>query len=271
MSFAIHPLFPSTAYRTIFVDKDELIPAPSENVKRWLSIRDHTFENGRQLRLLITWTSCPDFPTIYEPLANLAEDGTITRCLTGVIQPDINYKMAETPEELMQITRPVSLLNPATNELFQLPYSTMCVSQTLRNMVDDLGVPDDNTPIPIGSNIINGTIFNTLQLFKMLQIMGNPVIGVDTLKNWNHCEVPEIDVEVRIPALDNILKSAATIDETTREAEIAAAVDYPQFKFASGWSDYRALDYWVTAVDFLDIQPLCMYISHAYASKMANI
>ena len=268
MSFAIQPLFPSTEFPTIFVD--EQVPAPAENVKRWLSIRDHTFENGRQIRLLITWTACPDFPTIYEPLAYLAEDGTCAMCLTGIIQPDTNYKMADTPEELMQITKSVALLNPATDELFYLPYSAMCVSQTLRNMVDDLGGLDD-TPIPIGSNILNGTLHNTLRLLQMLQIMGNPVIGVDTLKNWNHSEVPEIDVVARIPALDEILKAAPTVDETIREAEIAAAVGYPQFKFAAGWTDYRALDYWVTAVDFLDIQPLCMYISHAYASKMANI
>ena len=268
MVFAIQPLFPSTTYPTIFVD--EQVPAPAENVKRWLSIRDHTFENGRKLRLLITWTACPDFPTIYEPLANLTEDGSITMYLTGIIQPDINYKMAETPEELTQITRTVSLVNPTTDELFQVPYSTMCVSQTLRNMVDDLGGIDD-TPIPIGSNILNGTLINTLQLFKMLQIMGNTVIGVDTLKNWCHSEIPEIDVESRIPEIDEVLKSTSTVDETTREAEIAAAVGYPQFKFAAGWTDYRALDYWVTAVDFLDIQTLCMYISHAYASKMANI
>lgn len=268
MAFAIQPLFPSTAYPTIFVD--EQVPAPAENVKRWLSVRDHTFENGRQIRLLITWTASQDFPNVYEPLANLSEDGSIAMCLTGIIQPDTYYKMAETPEELTQITRTVSLLNPTTDELFQVPYSTMCVSQTLRNMVDDLGGLDD-TPIPIGSNILNGTLRNTLQLFKMLQIMGNPVIGVDTLKNWNHCEVPGIDVDVRIPALDEILKSSPGVDETPREAEIATAVGYPQFKFATGWTDYQALDYWLTAVDFLDIQPLCMYISHAYAAKMANI
>jgi len=146
----------------------------------------------------------------------------------------------------------------------------MCVSQTLRNMVDDIGGLDD-TPTPIGSNILNGTLVNTLRLFQMLQMIGNPAIGKDVMKNWNHTEVLEIDVESRIAALDSILKSQPAVDETVREAEIAAAVGYPQFKFATGWTDYQAMDYWITAVDFLDIQPLCMYLSHAYAAKLANI
>lgn len=268
MAFAIQPLFPSTIYSTIYLDKQ--VPAPAENVKRWFSIYDHTFENGEQYRLLITWTACPDLPTVYEPLACLAEDGTITMYFAGIIQPDTNYKIAATLEELQQITNTVSLLNPETNEVFQLPYTTMCVSQTLRNMVDDLGGLDD-TLIPIGSNILDGTLYNSLQLFKMLQIMGNPIIGSETLKNWTHSEVPEIDVGNRIQALDEILKSMPKIDEQPRETEIATAIGYPQFKFATGWTDYQALDYWATAVDFLDIQPLCMYISQAYASKLANI
>jgi len=268
MVFEIQPLYHSVDFPTIYVD--EQVGAPAENVKRWLSIRDHIFDNGRQVKLLITWTACPEFPTIYEPIANIDEDGSITGSLTGMLKPDMTYKIADTPEEIAQITKIVALFNPATNELFQLPYSTMCVSQTLRNMIDDIGGMDDS-PIPIGSNIINGEIYNTLRLLQMLQIIGSPSINTNILHNWNQSEVNDIDVIIRIPALDKILKANSTIDETAREAEIATAVGYPHFKFTTGWTDWQALDFYITAVDFLDIQPLCMYISHAYASKMSFI
>lgn len=268
MAITIQALFPSTTYPTIFVE--EQVSAPAENVRRWLSFRNHTFDDGRRCKLLITWTSCSEVEPTYEPLADLAEDGTPTRFHVGMIQPDMTYKIATTTDEVIAFTNTVVLLNPATDELYQVPYSTMCVSQTLRNMVEDIGGVDD-TPIPIGSNILNGSLLNNLRLFRMLQIIGNPVVKSDTIKNWNHYEIPEIDVDCRIPEIDTILKAVPALDETSREQEIARAIGYPQFKFATGWTDYQALDYYVIAVDFLDIQPLCMYISHAYASKMANI
>ena len=266
MAFAIQSNFP--AYPTILVD--EQVAAPAENVKRWTSVRDHTFDDGRKCRLLITWTARPDFPTTYEPIADLSEDGKPTKFLAGMLQSDMTYKTASTPDEFAEFTKTIALLNPSTDELFHLPYSVICVSNTLRNMIDDLGGVDD-TPIPIGSNIMNGTLLNTLRLLQMLQILANPVTGSDVIENWNHTEVPEIDCDLRIPQIDAILKAHPSLDETHREAEIASAVEYPQFKFVAGWTDHVALDYYVTAVDFLDIQPLCMYISHAYASKMANI
>ena len=146
----------------------------------------------------------------------------------------------------------------------------MCVSATLNNMIDDLGGLD-GSPIPIGSNIINGSVLNTLRLLQMLQILGNPRFGSEIIKNWSHLDVPEINCQMRSPELDAILKAAPAMDESPREAEIATAIGYPQFKFVQGWTDHVALDYFVTAVDFLDIQPLCMYISHAYANKMSNL
>ena len=267
MTFAIQPLFPSSTYPTIFVD--EPVAAPAENVSRWLSISDHSFTDGRSVRVLITWTACPEFPTVYEPLAEIS-DGTPTRFLTGMLQPDMTYRMATSLEELAEFTQTTIIQNPETGALFQLPFSTMCVSATLRNMVDDLGGLD-GTPIPIGANIINGSLTNTLRLLQMLQIFGNPTVGTDVVKNWSHAEGPEIDCDLRVQQNDTILKSAPSLDETPRETELASAIGYPQFKFAAGWTDYLALDYWVTAVDFLDIQPLCMYIAHAYASKMGNI
>lgn len=266
MTFAIQSLFPT--YPTIFVD--EQVAAPAENVKRWLSVIDHTFDDGRKCRLLITWTACPDFPATYEPIADLSEDGTLNRFLAGMLQPDMTYKTASTLGEFTEFTKTVALLNPATDELYNLPYSAMCVSNTLRNMIDDLGGVDD-TPIPIGSNIVNGTLLNTLRMLQMLQILANPTTGSDVIRNWSHSEIHEIECDVRIPQIDAILKAHPLLDETPREAEIASAVGYPQFKFVAGWTDHVALDYYVTAVDFLDIQPLCMYIAHAYASKMANI
>lgn len=268
MTVEIHSLFPSGTFPTITVD--EPIHAPDENTRRWLSIRDHTFDDGRQFRILITWSSCDYIAPTYEPLAELAEDGTPTRFLTGMLTAEMTYRLPTTQQELEQFTRAAILLNPETNELYQLPFSAMCVSATLKNMVDDLGGLD-GTPIPIGANIINGSPANTLRLLQMLQILGNPSFGSDGIKNWSHHDVPEINCELRSLELDAILKAAPSVNESPREAEIAAAAGVPQFKFAKGWTDHVALDYFVTAVDFLDIQPLCMYISHAYASKMANI
>lgn len=268
MTFAIQPLFPSSTYPTIFLDKP--VAAPAENFMRWLSVHDYSFTDGRRVKVLITWTACPEFPTVYEPLAEIGDDGTPTRFLIGMLQPDMTYRMPTSPEELAEFTQTASVQNPETGALFQLPFSAMCVSATLRNMVDDLGGLD-GIPIPIGANIIDGSSLNTLQLLQMLQILGNPTLGSDVVKNWSHTEVPEIDCDLRIPQIDAILKSAPSLDETPRETELASAIEYPQFKFAAGWTDYLALDYWVTAVDFLDIQPLCMYIAHAYACKIANI
>jgi hypothetical protein len=268
MTVEIHALFPSTAFPIITVA--EPCPAPDEYTRRWFSICDHTFDDGRQVRILITWSSCSEFAPTYEPLAELAEDGTPTRFLTGMLTSEMTYRLAQTPEDLAEFTQTATLLNPETNELYQLPFSAMCVSATLNNMVDDLGGLD-GTPIPIGANIINGTPANTLRLLQMLQILGNPSFGIEVIKNWSHHDVPEINCEMRSPQLDTILKAAPVLDESPREAEIAAAAGVPQFKFAKGWTDHVSLDYFVTAVDFLDIQPLCMYISHAYASKMSNI
>lgn len=268
MTFAIQPLFPSFTYPTIFVDKLET--APAENVMQWLSVRDHLFTDGRRVRIRITWTACLEFPTVYEPLAEIGDDGILTRFLTGMLQPDMTYRMATSPEELAEFTQTTIIQNPENGALFQLPFSAMCVSATLRNLIEDLGGLD-GTPIPIGANIINGSLSNTLRLLQMIQIIGNPNIGSDVVKNWSHTEIPEINCDLRVPQIDTILKSVPGLDETLRETEIASAVGYPQFKFAAGWTDHVALDYWVTAVDFLDIQPLCMYTAHAYACKMANL
>ena len=268
MTCPIQPLFPSFTYPTIFVDKHDT--APAENVKQWTSVRDHLFPDGRRVMIRITWTACPELPTVYEPLAEIGDDGIPTRFLTGMLQPDTTYLMATSLEKLAEFTQTAVVQNPETGDIYQLPFSTLCVSATLRSMVDDLGGLD-GTPFPIGANIINGSLPNTLWLLQMLQILGNPALGSDVVKNWSHTEIPEINCDLRVPQIDAILKSAPCLDETPREAEIASAVGYPQFKFAAGWTDYLALDYWVTAVDFLDIQPLCMYIAHAYASKMANI
>lgn len=266
MSFAIQSV--CSTYPTIFVD--EQVPAPAENVKRWISTRDYTFDNGRNIRMLITWTSCPDFPTIYEPIAELSEDGAPTRFLAGMLQHDMTYRMATTLDELTEFSKTITLLNPGPDEVFQMPYSSLCVSATLRNMIEDIGDMDDS-PIPIGSSILNGSLLNTLRLLQMLQILGNPCCDSEVIKNWAHSDVPEINCDIRIPQIDAILKAESPVDEKPRESEIAASIGYPQFKFVAGWTDHIALDYYVTAVDFLDIQPLCMYISHAYASKMANI
>ena len=269
MAFAIHSINPN--YPTIFVEKQSVAPDADGvgNIQMWDTTLDYVLPDDRRIRVLITWTTCPDFSTTYEPIAELGEDGTPTLFLAGMLQPDMTYKHATSVEELAEFTKPVSLLNPATGDTYRMPYSAMCVSATLRNMVDDLGL--DDTPIPIGSNIINGTVENTLRLFRMMRVLANPSCGADTLQNWCHSDVPEINCETRIPLIDIILKSPPTFDETQREIEIATAVGYPQFKFVKGWTDHIALDYYVTAVDFLDIQPLCMYIAHAYASKMANI
>jgi hypothetical protein len=268
MAFAIQSLFPSITYPTIFLD--EIVPAPNENVKRWLSTHDHELTDGRKLRVLITWSTCPGIVTTYEPLAEFNEDGTPLRFLIGMLQPDMTYRMATSMEDLAKFTQTVVIQNPHTNDLYQLPLMTLRVSTTLRNMVDDMGELDDS-PIPIGANIINGTLLNTLQLLQMIQILGNPEVGVNVINNWNNSEVHKINEGLRIKQIDEILKFLPSIDEKTREAEIAAAIGYPQFNFAPGWTDYQAFDYYITAVDFLDIQPLCMYISHAYASKMATI
>jgi hypothetical protein len=270
MAFAIHSINPD--YPTIFVEKQSVAPDADGvgNIQMWDTTHDHVLSNGRRIRVLIIWTTCPDFPNSYEPIAELGEDGTPIRFLTGMLQPDMTYKHATSADELDEFTKPVSLLNPATGDMYRMPYSAMCVSATLRNMVDDLGFQED-TPIPIFSNIINGTILNTLRLFRMMRVVANPSCGSETIKNWFHSEVPDINCELRIPQIDVILKALPALDETMRETEIATAVGYPQFKFVKGWTDHVALDYYITAVDFLDIQSLCMYIAHAYASKMANI
>jgi hypothetical protein len=267
MVIAIQPVFQNIDFPKIFVD--EQVPAPAENVRRWITIRDHTFENGKQLRMLITWTCCPEVPATYEPLAHLNDDGTPTQFLAGMIQPDMTYKIASTLEDLNTYTQIAQIQNPESGDIYQMPFSMACVSATLRNMFDDLGGLDSH-PIPIGSNIINGTVLNTLRLFQMFQILGNPTISSDIIKNWANSKILEIDVDMRISQIDTILKSSPQIDETISENEISSAINY-QFKYVSGWADYIALNYWFNAVDFFDIQPLYMYIANAYASKMAHI
>ena len=268
MPVQIQSLFPSVAFPNISVD--EQTPAPDENTKRWISVCNHTFDDGRLVQILITWTSCPEFEPTYEPLAELDADGTPIRFLHGMITSELTYRMATTQQELNEFTQTATLLNPETNELYQLPFSAMCVSTTLRNMVDDLGGLD-GTPIPIGANIINGTPLNTLRLLQMLQILGNPSFGSEIIKNWSHPDVPEINCELRSPQIDAILKAPPALDESPREAEISARLEYPQFKFTPGWTDYITLNYFLNAVDFLDIQTLCAYISNTFAHKIANL
>lgn len=268
MPFEIQSLFPSVDFPNIFVD--EQTPAPDENTRRWLSIRDHTFDDGHVVRILITWTSRHDFIPTYEPLAELDADGTPIRFLHGMLTSEFTYRIAASQQELNEFTQTSTLLNPETNELYQLPFSAMCVSATLKNMVDDLGGLD-GTPIPIGANIINGTPANTLRLLQMLQILGNHGFGSELIKNWSHHDVPEINYDMRSPQLDAILKAPPALDESPCEAKISDISGCPQFKFIQGWTDYIALNYFMNAVDFLDIQPLCAYISNAFAHKIANL
>lgn len=271
MQITVNSLLQTTLYPTIYLDETDNVAAPSEYFNRWMSTRDHKFDDGRFIKILITWTSCEHVAPNYEPLAELNVDGTISKFLVGLIQqPNMNYSIVTTYDELEQYMRPVTLVNPDTNYMYQLTYASVCVSKTLFNMITDLGGLDD-TPIQIGANVLNSTSVNTLMLLNMLQIIGNLMICVDSITNWNHINAAEIDSDIRILPIDTILKIKPSIDETALEKEIATVTKCPQFKFCSVWTDYQALKYYITAADFLDIQPLCMYLTHACATKLANI
>lgn len=248
-AFSINPNYPS-----INISSDALRQIPDDkNIKMWNTITEYNFkELGKRInakcRIMITWTSLENYPAFYEPLCELDDNGSPTRYLSGQIQPDYSYVIPDTESALESQIRPVSILNTTNGWIYQIPFSTMCCSNTLFNMIGDCGSFDD-TPIPLSSEIINGQLFDTLQLFLMMRIMGNPDYKM-IINNWKNTNEPLINNTIRIPLLDSKVFK-------TPEPE-------------STWIDFDKLLYLIRAIDYLDIHPMTMYITYIYSEKISE-
>lgn len=248
---------------------DNEFPQPEPNCILWFGKKTiHDTVSGDINQILIFISNNNHIKPFYIEISKTDKDGK-TDYFVGVPNEKYDIELPKSENELKEFTRPV--LISGCNKIICLPYFAVCVSNTLRNMIVDIGLPD-GVIIPIGDNIIIPGDIKTIQFFQMMMVCGY-IKYQNIIQNWNFEINKNINFKLHIPEFDNILKTnkndADKKTDLQKEEEIKKII--PNYSYNEGWCSYDTLEYFINSVDYLDIPPLLEYFTYTYSIKLGII